>query len=245
MRSRLFSRLLLPAAFFLPPLPHSLRPPLPQNRIARRRQRQQPGGRCPAPSAATRSTPSTSAPRPATVKLESLSLRFSMTAGPAGRSQLSCWRPNSIPSSPSYHQWLTPEQFGARFGLSSSDLAKVSAWLTSQGFTITSVARSSTFITLQRHGRTGAAGLRHHHSQRVAQRRAAHHQPHRSDAALQPSPVSSTPSPASNDFKLKPRSRARTVAIDPSQPLFTQTVGRSHQPLHRAGRPLHHLRLCP
>ena len=51
------------------------------------------------------------------------------------------------PSSPSYHQWLTPEQFGARFGLSSSDLAKVSSWLTSQGFTITGTARSSTFIT--------------------------------------------------------------------------------------------------
>jgi len=44
------------------------------------------------------------------------------------------------PESPYYHQWLTPEQFGARFGLSSSDLAKVSAWLTSQGFTITKSA---------------------------------------------------------------------------------------------------------
>ncbi len=79
-------------------------------------------------------------------KLESLALRFSMTdAQQAALNQLLAAQIN--PSSPSYHQWLTPEQFGASFGLSASDLAKVSAWLTSQGFTITSVARSSTFIT--------------------------------------------------------------------------------------------------
>src|SRR5580704_2357027 len=79
-------------------------------------------------------------------KLDSLSLRFSMTtAQQADLNQLLAAQLD--PSSPSYHQWLTPEQFGARFGLSSSDLAKVSAWLTSQGFTITSVARSSTFVT--------------------------------------------------------------------------------------------------
>src|SRR5277367_5782370 len=84
-------------------------------------------------------------PAPGDTKLDSLTLRFSMTAAQqADLNQLLAAQLN--PSSPSYHQWLTPEQFGARFGLSSGDLAKVSAWLTSQGFTITSVARSSTFI---------------------------------------------------------------------------------------------------
>ncbi len=83
---------------------------------------------------------------PANLQLESLSLRFSMTqAQQADLNQLLAAQLN--PSSPSYHQWLTSEQFGARFGLSSSDLATVSSWLTSQGFTITSVAKRSTFIT--------------------------------------------------------------------------------------------------
>src|SRR6202020_1247765 len=82
---------------------------------------------------------------PADRKLESLSVRFSMT--PAQQADLNQLQAAQLdPSSPNYHQWLTSEQFGARFGLSASDLAKVSAWLTSQGFTITSVAKSSTFI---------------------------------------------------------------------------------------------------
>src|ERR1700761_3071555 len=40
------------------------------------------------------------------------------------------------PSSPNFHKWLTPEQFGDRFGLTSNDIAKVSAWLRGSGFTI-------------------------------------------------------------------------------------------------------------
>jgi subtilase family serine protease len=51
------------------------------------------------------------------------------------------------PASPRYHQWLTPPQYAAQFGLSSSDIAKVTAWLTSQGFTVTGVANGGTFVT--------------------------------------------------------------------------------------------------
>lgn len=39
-------------------------------------------------------------------------------------------------TSPNYHKWLTPQQFGERFGLSQNDLAKITAWLTSEGFQI-------------------------------------------------------------------------------------------------------------
>jgi hypothetical protein len=38
-------------------------------------------------------------------------------------------------SSPSFHSWLTPQEFGARFGASDQDLASVTSWLRSQGFT--------------------------------------------------------------------------------------------------------------
>ncbi|MGA8220745.1 MAG: protease pro-enzyme activation domain-containing protein [Candidatus Acidiferrales bacterium] len=42
-------------------------------------------------------------------------------------------------SSPNYHAWLTPEQFGQQFGPSDSDIQAVTAWLQSHGFQITNV----------------------------------------------------------------------------------------------------------
>jgi subtilase family serine protease len=50
------------------------------------------------------------------------------------------------PNSPNYHHWLTPEQYGARFGVSNTDLAKVKQWLQSQGFGIVEVARGRNWI---------------------------------------------------------------------------------------------------
>jgi subtilase family serine protease len=38
-------------------------------------------------------------------------------------------------SSPNFHRWLTPEEFGAQFGPADSDLLAVTQWLASQGFT--------------------------------------------------------------------------------------------------------------
>ncbi|HKD90584.1 MAG TPA: protease pro-enzyme activation domain-containing protein [Terriglobales bacterium] len=52
-------------------------------------------------------------------------------------------------NSPLYHQWLSPEEFGARFGLSDADLAKVKDWLQQQGFTVTEVARSRNSMTFK------------------------------------------------------------------------------------------------
>jgi len=40
------------------------------------------------------------------------------------------------PSSPHYHQWLTPDEFGAQFGADDSGLQQVIAWLTVHKFTI-------------------------------------------------------------------------------------------------------------
>jgi subtilase family serine protease len=44
--------------------------------------------------------------------------------------------------SPNYYKWLTPAQFGDRFGMSKSDIGKVISWLQSQGFTVTRIANS-------------------------------------------------------------------------------------------------------
>jgi trimeric autotransporter adhesin len=43
------------------------------------------------------------------------------------------------PGSPSYHQWLTPDQFGAQFGPSDQDIATVTSWLTNHGFNVSKV----------------------------------------------------------------------------------------------------------
>ena len=40
----------------------------------------------------------------------------------------------NTPGSPQYHKWLTPAEFGAKFGPSSQDLSKIESWLQSQGF---------------------------------------------------------------------------------------------------------------
>lgn len=74
-----------------------------------------------------------------------ISLRFSMTdAQQQALTQLLTGQQD--PASPRYHQWLTPEQFRAQFGLSDTDISKVTGWLASQGFTVTEVARSGTFV---------------------------------------------------------------------------------------------------
>jgi hypothetical protein len=51
------------------------------------------------------------------------------------------------PTSTQYHQWLTPDQFAARFGVANSDIAQVESWLQQQGFAIDGVSRSKNRIT--------------------------------------------------------------------------------------------------
>jgi hypothetical protein len=49
--------------------------------------------------------------------------------------------------SPDYQRWLTPEEFGSRFGLSQGDIDKVTAWLVGQGFQIEGVPASRNMIS--------------------------------------------------------------------------------------------------
>jgi hypothetical protein len=44
-------------------------------------------------------------------------------------------------NSPNFHQWLSPEQVGANFGPSQTDIATISNWLTGHGFTINDVPK--------------------------------------------------------------------------------------------------------
>ncbi len=51
------------------------------------------------------------------------------------------------PSSPLYHQWLTPDTFATRFGMADEDITTAETWLQSQGFQVESIARSRDRIT--------------------------------------------------------------------------------------------------
>ena len=51
-------------------------------------------------------------------------------------------RAQQDPSSPYFHQWLTPEAFGEHFGVSANDLAQVVSWLESQGMKIDEIPSS-------------------------------------------------------------------------------------------------------
>jgi subtilase family serine protease len=82
---------------------------------------------------------------PSDTKLTGITIAFSRSAAQqADLDALITAQQN--PASPLYHQWLTPDQFAARFGMAQADLDKVSAWLEQQGFVVTSVARSRTSI---------------------------------------------------------------------------------------------------
>ncbi|MGA3188816.1 MAG: protease pro-enzyme activation domain-containing protein [Bryobacteraceae bacterium] len=48
--------------------------------------------------------------------------------------------------SPDYQHWLTPEEYGQRFGISDADISKITQWLQGQGLKVLSVARGRNWI---------------------------------------------------------------------------------------------------
>jgi subtilase family serine protease len=78
---------------------------------------------------------------PASMKLQGITLVFSRTA--AQQTALDALvAAQQDPASPQFHQWITPEQYAAQFGVAASDIAAVQSWLQQQGFTPGAVSRS-------------------------------------------------------------------------------------------------------
>jgi subtilase family serine protease len=57
------------------------------------------------------------------------------------------------PASPLYRHWLTPAQYGARFGASAHDLSRVVAWLAAHGFTVEEIPPGNRLVVF-----SGTAG---------------------------------------------------------------------------------------
>ena len=122
-------------------------------------------------------------------------------------------RPTSTPSSSLssshplalYHQWLTPDQFAARFGVADSDIAAVENWLQLQGFSIDSVARSRNRINFSGTAALVAsafgAPLHYFKSTNPDGTSVTHFAPSTDLTSPPPSPPASSPSPTSHDFR--------------------------------------------
>lgn len=150
-----------------------------------------------------------------------MSIRFNMTdAQQAALDQLLANQQN--PSSPQYHQWLTPAQYAAQFGMSSNDLAKVSAWLSSQGFTVTSVANGGTFITFD--GTVGRAQTAFATSIHNISVDGETHFANVANVSV-PSAFAGTVADVTglHDFRLKPRMHTSAV-----KPEFTSSISNNH-----------------
>jgi len=77
--------------------------------------------------------------------LNHISINFKPTAAQqADLNQLLADQQN--PASPNFHVWLTPEQYGDRFGLSPADLAQVVDWLRRSGFRVSGSASARNWV---------------------------------------------------------------------------------------------------
>ena len=82
------------------------------------------------------------------MKMERITMAFQRTAAQkADLDALLAAQQN--PASSSFHQWLTPAQFGERFGIAQTDLQKVTAWLQAHGLNVVETPDSRNFIVFE------------------------------------------------------------------------------------------------
>ena len=82
---------------------------------------------------------------PAETRLERMVLE--LEAGPAAQAELDgLVEAQHDAGSPLFHQWLTPAEFGARFGAAPGDVARVAGWLRGHGFTIDEIPASNRLL---------------------------------------------------------------------------------------------------
>jgi subtilase family serine protease len=175
---------------------------------------------------------------PAGQAIQRMSLRFNMTA--AQQTALTRLLADlQKPASPQYHQWLTPEQFGAQFGLAADDLAKVSSWLSAQGFTVTSVGRGGMFVEFS--GTVGQAEQAFHtelHNVQTGTGATAETHIANVSAPSLPAEIAQVTAAITglSNFKMKPHSRVHSVKATGNegltsaavQPEYTSSVSGTH-----------------
>ncbi len=135
-------------------------------------------------------------------------------------------------TSPSYHTWLTPQQFGQQFGPADQDIQKIVSWLESLGFQVDGVANGRGAIEF-----SGSAGQVQNAFHAEIHRYAVNGKDHWANATDPQIPAALAPVVAGvaslNDFRKRPmhhlagvfaRSK-ETGQIKPVSPNFTYGCG--------------------
>jgi subtilase family serine protease len=124
------------------------------------------------------------------------------------------------PRSANYHVWLTPEEFGDRFGLDPVDVDKIVIWLQSQGFKVDEPPVSRSWVTFS--GTAGQVNSALHTDIHAFLVDGVRHYAPAQEPAI-PTAIASVVSGfrALHDFRMKPRVRAMRAD-------FTSSLTGSH-----------------
>jgi hypothetical protein len=131
--------------------------------------------------------------------------------------------------SPQYRKWLTPEQFGEEFGLSTADLAQITIWLQAYGFHDIHVSKGRNIVEF-----SGSASQVHAAFETSMRKYVVKGEDHWANASDPTIPAALSGVVAGvftlHDFYKKPQSRIAeerftAKAIDGAKPTFTGTTG--------------------
>lgn len=130
------------------------------------------------------------------------------------------------PASPRYHKWLTPEQFGAQFGVADADVQAVASYLAAQGFQVGRVFKNKMAIEFS--GTTGQVRSAFHTE---IHNYALNGQTFHANAKAPEVPAALAPvikGITLNNFKLQAARPVQKMVMDPktgkSHPMFTDLV---------------------
>ena len=126
-----------------------------------------------------------------------------------------------------YHQWLTPTEYGARFGVSAKQLAQVTAWLVEQGFTVDEIPAGNRLVVFS--GNAGQVSDAFHTEMRRYVVNGIRHIANAQDAQI-PAALSEVVRGvvSLHDFRRSPEIRAR-------RPMDTGALGGEPRPEYTAG----------
>jgi subtilase family serine protease len=129
--------------------------------------------------------------------------------------------------SPNYHKWLTPAQFGDRFGMSKSDIGKVISWLQSQGLTVTRIAPNRNEVFFR--GTAAQVESAFHTEIHNYLVNGEMHFANASEPSV-PAALSGVALAIRNlhNFEPKPRARRREVPASEISPRFTSSISGDH-----------------
>ncbi|HXW62578.1 MAG TPA: S53 family peptidase [Candidatus Acidoferrales bacterium] len=127
-------------------------------------------------------------------------------------------------SSPNYHKWLTPAEFGAQFGPSDQDIQTITSWLASHGFTIGAATKGK--MTIDFSGSASQVTQAFHTAIHKYVIRGEQHWANVSDPSIPTALAPAIVGVASlHNFFPRPQSRARAAARRVDRPLYTFPAG--------------------